>query len=179
MLSPERLGWPMKPKSQKLLNDHILIRSLEVFDALFKCPDWDMSLGTVLVQSFCPNGQESFPSRPPSCVSCGSTGFGREENVLPRGRHPESPAIGQMLKYRALVRIKAGRAAHVWWAQTVISQLIWGIRTSNVFEKHFYILALQYSQMLFEFRIQQGTFVSDGEAYSSSPHIPNKSFAFY
>ena len=92
MLSPEHLEYPMKPKSQKLLNDHILISSLKIFDVLFKCPDWDLSLGTVLVQSFGLNGRESFPSCPPSCVSWSSKRFRREENVSPRGRHPDSPA---------------------------------------------------------------------------------------
>ena len=35
------------------------------------------------------------------------------------------------------------------------------------------------SQILFECRIQQGIVLSDVKTYSSSPHIPHKSFAFY
>ena len=60
-----------------------------------------------------------------------------------------------------------------------IFQLIWVICTFTVFQKYFYILAQEHFQILFEFRNQQVTFVSDVETYSSSPHIPNKSFAFY
>ena len=89
---------------------------------------------------------------------------------LPVAHHPMQ---------RALVKIKESSAPHVLQPQTVIFQLIWVICTFTVFQKYFYILAQRHFQILFEFRIQQVTFVSDGEAYSSSPHIPNKSFAFY
>ena len=88
MLSPERLGYTMKPNSHDLLNEHNLIRFIVVSDALFKCSDWDLSPGTVLVQSFVLYGQKSLSSCPPSCVSCHSKRFRREENVSPRGPPP-------------------------------------------------------------------------------------------
>ena len=88
MLSPERLGYATKPISHELLNDHNLTRFVLVFDALFKCSDWDLSPGTVLVQSFVLYGQKSLSSCPPSCVSCHSKRFRREENVSPRGPPP-------------------------------------------------------------------------------------------
>ena len=102
-------------------------------------------------------GGKRFTARPPSWI----TGHWTNANAEGAGKNQSRQS------YTCLVSTNCH------------SQLIWCIRTFNVFEKHFYILALQYSQMLFEFRIQQGTFVSDLEAYSSSPHIPNKSFAFY
>ena len=89
---------------------------------------------------------------------------------LPVAHHPMQ---------RALVKIKESSAPHVLQPQTVIFQLIWVICTFTVLQKYFYILAQQNFQILFEFRMQESTFASDVEAYSSSPHIPNKSFAFY
>ena len=86
MPSPERLGYATKPISHELLNDHNLARF--VFDALFKCSDWDLSPGSVLVQIFVLYEQKSLKSCPPSCVSCHSKRFRREENVSPRGPPP-------------------------------------------------------------------------------------------
>ena len=44
-----------------------------------------------------------------------------------------------------------------------------------------YLLSRQkeHSQIFYECRIQQPIVLSDVRAYSSSPHIPHKSFAFY
>ena len=95
MLSPQRLGYATKPNSHELLNEHNLIRFVVVLDASFKCSDEKWSSGTVLVQSFGLNAQLSSSSCPPSCVSCRSKRFRREENVSPRGRRPDSPPIGK------------------------------------------------------------------------------------
>ena len=179
MLSPERLGYATKPISHELLNDHNLIRFVLVFDALFKCSDWDLSPGTVLVQSFVLYGQKSLSSCPPSCVSCHSKRFRREENVSPRGPPPWFTCQRTSANVEGAGKNQSRQSYTCLLTTNCHFQLIWVICTFTVFQRYFSILLQQYSQILFEFRIEQGTFLSDEEAYSRSPHIPNKSFAFY
>ena len=179
MLSPKRLGQAMRPQSRELLNEHILVRFVVVLDSFFQCSDWSMSSETELVQSFDVYRHTSFPSYPPSGVSHHSKRFRQEENVSPRGPPPWFTCQRTSANVEGAGKNQSRQSYTCLLTTNCHFPADYVICTFTVFQKYFYILAQRHFQILFEFRIQQVTFVSDGEAYSSSPHIPNKSFAFY
>ena len=111
-------------------------------------------------------------------------GFGGTKTFFRAGRHPHSPAIGQVLialcrgRWSASHKLKLHRSSeqkHTFhnWFELHLSCIL------TLVQRCFCIMAQQHSQIFFEFRIQQDASMLGVKAYSSSPHIPNKSFAFY
>ena len=178
MLNMEVVGQARKWKQDQILQIPICLGS-QASGRLFPTSWLRFVPKSVGAQFLVVNRLPALPSQPALSCRFPQLRVWREENVSPCGRPAYSPTIAQESTQRALVSITLGFA---FLMKILISHFIiccfcypWFILCRA------YLLSRQkeHSQILFECRIQQPIALSNVQAYSSSPHIPHKSFAFY
>ena len=178
MLNMEVVGQARKWKQDQILQIPICLGS-QASGRLFPTSWLRFVPKSVGAQFLVVNRLPALPSQPALSCRFPQLMIWQEENVSPRGRPAYSPTIAQESTQRALVSSTVGFA---FLMKILISHFI----TCCFFILHSFCAKPMFcpgkkkcSQILFECKIQQPIALSNVSAYSSSPHIPHKSFAFY